>query len=155
MEAPVAVLNTARLWMDATRNYVLSSGTTFVSEWHDVRETKAEAPFDYPRAVSRWNTSTAANAVANALPEVTTLDNGKQAFWFGGYRSGRYMAFLSPSESDPAATPFSLSDITEAFIVYSFTNTFTYLFGKVSGTSDFHPGSSNMNPSDTFAGLVA
>ena len=154
MEAPVAVLNTARLWMDATRNYVLSSGTTFVSEWHDVRETKAEAPFDYPRAVSRWNTSTAANAVANALPEVTTLDNGKQAFWFGGYRSGRYMAFLSPSESDPAATPFSLSDITEAFIVYSFTNTFTYLFGKVSGTSDFHPGSSNMNPSDTFAGKV-
>ena len=151
MEAPVSVLNTARLWMDATRNYVLSNGTTYVSEWHDVRETKTEAPFDYPRAVSRWNTSTAANAVENALPEVSTLDNGKQAFWFGGYRSGRYMAFLSPTESNPAASPLSITGINEAFVVYSFTNRFTYLFGNTTEGSDFHPATSQMNATDSYA----
>mgnify|MGYP003314668323 CR=1 FL=1 len=52
LEPPTDILNTAAIWLDATKNVVETQGadgTSHVTEWRDCRETESAVPFAYYR----------------------------------------------------------------------------------------------------------
>ena len=143
---PMAVLNRAALWLDATSANVVTTngadGLSYVTEWRDVRETKTTAPYDYLRAMPRY-TSSVETWATNAPPVVRTDDHGNKVVYFGRYRSGRWMALADKTAAD-GSSPYRLGGIRHAFIVYRALQNYWFLMGMSPANSQqcWHPQSS-------------
>ncbi|MDA3923284.1 MAG: hypothetical protein PF904_01120 [Kiritimatiellae bacterium] len=132
-DAPAAVLAKAAFWVDATTNviYTLSNGNYNVSQWLDVREPDTAAPYQYLRAVSQVNFT---NAVPEYMATGAGLDDTLPYLWFGGYHSGRWMAWQNPDSS-----PKHFNTVQHVFAVHGAHDSYGFIFGITESNSTTYP----------------
>lgn len=147
MAEPTGVMGNAALWMDATRNVVVSNGAdgvAYATTWKDVRETKDAVPYDFVRAVWRWSNSDAEWTVTNAPPQLRVeADGTASGVFFGRYRSGRWMQFQGAA-TDDGGDAETIDGVLHAFVVYRAVDSYWYVAGTTSeGVQPLHPGYSS------------
>lgn len=129
---PTSILAGAAMWLDATRHVAGTDGaaaTVAAKTWYDVREENwatVGAARSYIYAEGRDNLAT-----GGLLPSLG-LDEAGQAFIdFGGFKSGQYMAWCTPSGASASIPVFN------SFVAYNPHGEHGHLLGTVSATVYF------------------
>jgi hypothetical protein len=131
---PTNLLNRAAFWFDVHTNVVVDESGSNVLQWADVRESDANGPYSYFRAVSQTNLSREGYSLYPAYFSSDTNDV-RPYIDFGGYWSGQWMAWKNPSNDN-----IRLTTIRNVFMVFgTHNNVHTFLLGD-SSLADFAPG---------------
>ena len=91
-----AVLQNAALWLDATKNYTVSEGTS-VSVWYDAREKSAEATV-YP----------CATAQGSKLPVCNATYSGNTGFYFNGFKNDTTSSWMKLDKTIKTVCAFAV-----------------------------------------------
>lgn len=119
---PTAVLNRANMWLDASNAGSLAfedDDAVKVGTWRDVRDVR-DGTDVHPRAV------TSHRYYVSRSPE-KTVDEGRDAIWFGGEGSGRYMVWRKPDGSTNAV------NAAHVFLVAGIMNKLAWIVGSTTG----------------------
>jgi hypothetical protein len=136
--APTNLLNRAAFWVDVHTNVVVDESGSNVIQWLDVRESGSNGPYAYLRAVSQTNLARAGYAPYPACFPAGGTNDARPYVDFGGYWSGQWMAWMSPSSN-----AVRLTTIRDVFIVFgTHNNVHTFLLGD-SSLADFAPAGSS------------
>lgn len=155
LEPPTDILNTAAIWLDATKNVVETQGadgTSHVTEWRDCRETESAVPFAYYRGcIMQAGTGGHPDGAKWPVKGVGGF-GGKAAIDFQGYGAYCYLAFQSPTAA-AAPTAFNLGaqfSAYDVFVVHSVTRKgdgssggYGFLVGATH--NEYHPSSAAFN----------
>lgn len=134
------------LWLDANVNLSSTNGgdKAYVTAWHDRRETKSAAPFDYAWAAPLWLDPSKDGVSGTYLqPEVQSAGGNLKSIYFQGYRSGVLMNLVKNDRASFSANAdrHCVPTVHHAFVVHGVFKTQGFV---LSGTSRFyHPGSTN------------
>lgn len=157
---PDAVLNKAAVWLDAADGESIAEaigadGNKYISKWFDRRETRAEAPYQYPYAYGRSfdDAKTGAN-----YPVKATFESHSTVF-LNGYGSGSAFDFIASSVGDPTPATKALTiSPSDVFVVYGqdAANFYSYLLAGSALNQNivpYHPMSGNLIRPDNVAQL--
>lgn len=129
---PTSILAGAAMWLDATRHVAGTDGaaaTDTAKTWYDVREENwatVGAARSYIYAEGRDNLAT-----GGLLPSLGADEAGRTFIDFGGFKSGQYMAWCTPSGASASIPVFN------SFVAYNPHGQHGHLLGTVSAAVYF------------------
>lgn len=142
---PLALMQTAALWLDASQNVKTESGSYV--DWCDVRETEAALPYVYRHVIPLWlDPSEDGSSGVKSLPVLRTDEDGLPSIYCRGYKSG---AFLRIAAANQASELSTVNNIQHVFAVHAVRETQGFLISNESGRRCYHPGTTQGRISDT------